>query len=513
MRRGGGLPSHIGPDTIGGCGYPCRGLGARQRPTPTGNRRDATQPGPVTVPHAVPRARRTARYARPIASALVGILALSSVALGEIDVPTVVSHTEHVFDGVTTDPSRNRGLRADTQLTERGADAVVVPSTEPVATASGDQFEPPSRPAPPTPAPTDPATPAPATAAATPPPATPAPTAAPTSTPGQIAASDPRVGGDYILVSRARLVALPTSGAAWSNMKAAADGNLGSPDLGNMDQDNNVRVLAASLVFARTGDPAYRQKVLDQLKAAIGSEGGSALALAREAGAYALAADFIVLRELDPQFDANVFRPWLRSLLTVSIEGRSLQSTHEERANNWGTHAGASRAAIAAYLGDGAEMARVAQVFRGWVGERSSYAGFSYGELDWQANPSAPVGINPVGASINGINVDGALPEEMRRGGGLQWPPAGTDYPWGALEGATLQAEILHRHGYDAYGWGSNALLRSVRFLFETVGWRPAGNDQWVFWVIDYRYGTGYRAAAPIAPGKNFGWSDWLYGG
>ena len=294
-------------------------------------------------------------------------------------------------------------------------------------------------------------------------------------------------------------------------MKAAADGNLGTPDLGNMDQENNVRVLAAALVFARTGEPSYRLRVLEQLKAAVGSEGGSALALAREAGAYALAADFIALGQLDPTFDTKVFRPWLRSLLTTPIEGRTLRSTHEERANNWGTHAGASRAAIAAYLGDSAELARVAQVFRGWVGERAAYAGFSFGELDWQSNPKAPVGVNPPGAVIDGVNVDGALPEEMRRGGEFKWPPAGTDYPWGALEGATLQAEILHRSGYDAYGWGSNGLLRAVRFLFDQAEWRPSGNDQWVFWVLDYRYGTAYRAPAPISPGKNFGWSDWLY--
>jgi hypothetical protein len=74
-----------------------------------------------------------------------------------------------------------------------------------------------------------------------------------------------------------------------------------------------------------------------------------------------------------------------------------------------------------------------------------------------------------------------------------------------------LQAEILHRSGYDAYNWGNGALLRAVRFLFDTAGWRPMGNDQWVFWVIDYRYGTGYRVNPPISAGKNFAWSDWLY--
>ena len=47
----------------------------------------------------------------------------------------------------------------------------------------------------------------------------------------------------------------------------------------------------------------YRADVIANLKAAIGTEGGGALALAREAAAYALAADFIDLAQADPQFD------------------------------------------------------------------------------------------------------------------------------------------------------------------------------------------------------------------
>jgi hypothetical protein len=344
---------------------------------------------------------------------------------------------------------------------------------------------------------------------------TPGATSAPTPTPGtgSTVSVDPRVGNDFILVSRARLVGLPMSGPAWNQLKAVADADPGMPNLADNSQDNNVRVLAQALVFARTGDGTYRARVVTQLKAAVGTEGVDTLALGREAAAYALAADFIGLSDADPQFDQATFRPWLRSLLAIQLDGRSLRSTHEERANNWGTHAGASRAAIAAYLGDAAELARTAQVFRGWLGERSAYAGFTYNEDNsWQSNPKAPVGINPVGAAIDGVNVDGALPEEMRRGSSFRWPPAQTGYPWGALEGAVLQAEILQRYGYDTFSWGDRALLRATQFLFERAGWRPEGNDQWVFWVVDYRYGTGYRVSAPVPFGKNFGFSDWLYG-
>src|SRR3990172_4781795 len=137
---------------------------------------------------------------------------------------------------------------------------------------------------------------------------------------------------------------------------------------------------------------------------------------------------------LEPAEDV-AFRDWLVRCRDETLEGRTLVSTHEDRPNNWGTHAGCSRLAVALYLGDQAEVDRVAQVFRGWLGDHASYDEFSWGELDWQAGSLAPVGINPVGATIQGQSVHGALPEEMRRGGPFAWPPAHTGYAWEALQG------------------------------------------------------------------------------
>src|SRR5690606_5669006 len=132
----------------------------------------------------------------------------------------------------------------------------------------------------------------------------------------------------------------------------------------------------------------------------------------------------------------------------------------------WGTHAGAARAAVAAYLNDSTEMARTAAVFKGWLGNRASYAGFSYGDTSWQANAATPVGVNPVGAMKSGVSIDGAIPDDMRRGASFQWPPTFTDYPWEAMQGVLLQALILDHAGYDAFGWESNAILRASTFLY-----------------------------------------------
>jgi alginate lyase len=306
---------------------------------------------------------------------------------------------------------------------------------------------------------------------------------------------------------------LPTSGAAWTAMKARADSTLGAPNISNQDDDTDQIVLARALVYARTGVTSYRSSVVAALHSALGTEaGGRTLALGRNLPAYVIAADLVSLKTADPSFDTGAFRPWLRSLLSKTLDGKTLVSTHEDRPNNWGTHAGAARAAIAAYLGDTAEMARTALVFRGWLGDRSAYAGFTYGDLSWQCDPSHPVGINATGCSKNGIDIGGALPEEMRRGGTFQWPPVFTGYAWEALQGAVLQADLLRAAGYDAWNWSDKALLRAVRFLYERVAWGAEGDDTWQPWLIDRRYGTSYRTAPPARTGKNFGYTDWLTG-
>ncbi|MEZ4662269.1 MAG: alginate lyase family protein [Caldilineaceae bacterium] len=315
-----------------------------------------------------------------------------------------------------------------------------------------------------------------------------------------------------IWIDAAELAALPTAGPAWDYLKATADQPTAMPDLSDQDCDANVRVLAKALVYARTGQVSYRAEVVDALRIMTyytTEAGGRTLALCRELVAYVIAADLIDLGSADADLDTQ-FRIKLRALLTKSLDGLTLQSTHEERPNNWGTHAGASRVAVALYLGDSAELERAATVFHGWLGNRAAYSGFSYGDLSWQADPANPVGVNPLGSMKDGHSIDGALPEEMRRGGAFQWPPAPTGYPWEALQGALVQAELLQRAGYPAWEWEDRALLRAVEFLYG-IGWVPTGDDEWQVWLINHAYGVDY-ATDPIAlPGKNMGWTSWTH--
>src|SRR5690242_2526481 len=190
--------------------------------------------------------------------------------------------------------------------------------------------------------------------------ATPSVLASPTPVP-----PSPRPPGDYILMSKEALMALPTKGPAWENLVAIANDPPGTPDL--TDQDNRVGVmtLASALVFARTGDDAYRERARSQIMAAIGTERegatNSILALGRQLGAYVLAADLIKLSGAD---DAT-FRPWLDDIRTRQLGGHgrwiALTATHEDAPQNWGSFAGASRIAASLYLNDTADVARAAQ--------------------------------------------------------------------------------------------------------------------------------------------------------
>jgi hypothetical protein len=319
--------------------------------------------------------------------------------------------------------------------------------------------------------------------------------------------------GTGLWISKQDLRTRPTSGAAWTRVQAAAMASCGTPNLENQDDPANVCVMAKALVAARTNQPSLTRDVAVALASIAndGSYSGRALSLGRELGAYVIAADLIGLAAHDPSLDA-AFRTRIRALLTTpTIDGpSSLVECHEDRPNNWGTHCGASRAAVAVYLKDDLELARVAQVFKGWLGDRGSYAGFRYGNLAWQCNPVNPVGVNPINCTILGRDVDGVIPDDERRSGGFMWPPPKDTYGYESLQGALAQAVILDRAGYDAFAWQDRALLRAYTWLNVTAGFAPEADDAWETYVVNFYYGRRFRPVAS-RPGKNVGWTDWTH--
>lgn len=315
-----------------------------------------------------------------------------------------------------------------------------------------------------------------------------------------------------ILMSKEEIARLPTSGAGWDELVQNADALSGSANIADQNSNHDVQTLAAALVYARTGNEQYRAKAAQAVLSAIGTEqGGRTLALSRNLPSYVMAADLIGLKSFDAAGDAR-FRQWLGGVRTANLDGKTLISTHEDRPNNWGTHAGAARIAADMYLGDTADLQRAAAVFRGWTGETGSYNGFKFGDGAWQANGSAPVGINPRGATIDGHSVDGVIPDDQRRGGGFQWPPPKENYVWEALQGASMQAELLSRAGHDAWSWGDKALLRAANWLHNEAGFPAGSDDRSTSALLNARYNTTFPTGAATGVAKNWGFGGWIYG-
>lgn len=332
---------------------------------------------------------------------------------------------------------------------------------------------------------------------------------------------------DYLLMPRSALRSLPTSGTAWSALKEIADGSLGTPDLCDQGRQHHLRTLAAALVYARTGTASYATKARAGVMSAIKTQRvgcqNAVLSLGRQLAGYVLAADFADLGGSD---DAT-FRSWLSSIRTKYIGGHSawdsLIKTHKDAPNNWGAHAGASRIAASLYLGDSTDVANAARVTRGFLGDRTAYAGFrtNLDSDDWSWSCGGPSTYTPVNkpCTKSGINVDGAFIADMSRSGPLKWPPGdtGISYHVDALAAVAIQVELLSRHGSNgAWDWSSKALRRAAMIVQRSDadggdGWNLTTASSQIPWLLNLRYGT-FLPTRHHPMGRGIGFADWLWG-
>ena len=340
--------------------------------------------------------------------------------------------------------------------------------------------------------------------------------------PNAIAAS----GG--ILMPRAELLSLPTSGAAWTALKAVADEPLGTPNLCDQDSKHHLRTFAAALVYARTGVASYGSKARSGVMAALPTQvvgcHNATLALGRQLAAYVFAADFA---DLSGTADST-FRSWLSAIRTKNVGGHSVWNsiiaTHKLAPGNWGAHAGSARIAADLYLGDTTDLAAAAKVTRGFLGDRSAYAGFTDNldsdDLSWTCTGSAATYTpEDPACTRSGINLDGAIATDISRGGPLHWPPLdpGIPYQLESIQGVGLQVEMLYRHGYpDAWTWSNSALKRAAAIVTRSgaaggTGWNATTASRQMPWLLNKRYGTSIPTRA-AGMGRSIGFTDWLYG-
>ena len=364
--------------------------------------------------------------------------------------------------------------------------------------------------------------PAPGTAPAPPPPPvpTPIPTApppAPSVQPGTGAPAPAPAGG--IWASAAEIAALPLAGTAYVSTRSAAWESWTLANLADQNSAHDTSVLAAALVAARTGDLALRVRAVNGILAAIGTEQGARwLAIGRNLGAYVLAADVLGLH------GHPVIDPWFAGFFTKKLAHNNdsarlvgIREAAWNSASNASAQEGFVHAALAAYFRRADELAWAWDGYRRYIGDRSSPHRLSSNADAWQELPSDPVGIQPRGASRNGCRLDGAVSNDMARGGLDVCTPGYTQYPWVGLSGAIPAAVVLDRAGFPAWTHMDSALRRSLEYLWAVR--QATGNAAWfdgkraaaAIYLANRAYAAAFPVVGPTGADQTVGFTDWSH--
>lgn len=261
-------------------------------------------------------------------------------------------------------------------------------------------------------------------------------------------------------------------------------------DLNTQNAAGGAHTVAKAYAYLATNQQGY----VNEIKAALNEIMFSAtktrtLAIGRHVASYVVAADLINLRDLDAALHER-FKGWLRYRKVANVyewDGsyngtvESLQDMTDTKPNNWSLAGGTSTLAIDMYLNNIDGVDHQANNIKSKVGEEAINLRYKenyrvLGTGTWQSDPANPLAVNPPGATIDGHDVDGAMPEEMRRTGEFSWPPAMTNYMWTALNGWFIQAHLLQRCGYTPELWGTNALQRMLTWI-DTHGWVAGPDD------------------------------------
>jgi hypothetical protein len=339
-------------------------------------------------------------------------------------------------------------------------------------------------------------------------------------------------------LSPEELQGLPTAGPAWQRLLELVEEDVGRAQLSDQNSKHDVAVLGLALVAARTDDEQLRARVVREILSVVGTEelpdehcafgsaaGARGLAIGRNLVGYILAADLIGLQPANGQQDAVIFARWvddLRRRINCPSNGRGIRNTiaqgHAESGSNGSALQGAARVAASLYLGDRADVEDAWRTYRRYSGDRSVGSELDLGRgvrAGWAADPDRPVAINPAGSTRDGHRLDGAIVNDLARGGDRRWPPEYTQYPWEGISGYFVQAELLARAGYPAWEVEERAPLRAMQFLWEAYG--ASGDERWwdhTNWAKhlgNRAYGTSYPVPEGDPNGKNLGWTDWTH--
>lgn len=325
----------------------------------------------------------------------------------------------------------------------------------------------------------------------------------------------PASSSKAIWISADDIKPLPTSGRAWNNLENVALGDLGTVRLDDNNSNHDTSVLALAYYAVRNNDTNRKQQVASEIDTVQYSARARALEFCRNITSYIIAADIIDLKSLNSSIDNN-FRSFIQKwvLEDESLQGHSgkgIKGTAANAPNNWGGMCRAAYSATAFYLNNKSAQDNVTSWHKSFLGDRSVPNTMVYRSTNWHAVSNDKVGINRKGATIQGHNVDGVIPEDQRRTGEFEWPAPQGSYPWEAMQGALVTDVILQRAGRISATHEDSAMVRAWTWLY-TVNNNPAvGDDRWQIWVANKYYGTNFPTETGVSPGKLMGWTDWTH--
>lgn len=350
---------------------------------------------------------------------------------------------------------------------------------------------------------------------------------------------DPPVVQDFMWISPAEMSAYPMSGSAWTNVLNAADTFTSSMvDYTYQNSEHGSLAMASAIVFARSNTESYRTKVAAALDTIVNnpynkSSNPTALGWARNMMSWIVAAQLIDLPNYNPTLEGK-FQTFLANMPEEPYSGDggvNLRDLADSRPNNIGAFARCAMIAIALYTNNSTLLDQFATICREFI-EGESTVSFGWGsDQSWQENPGNSatwLGIVRQGATKDGHNIDGIIPDDYRRNASYNsadFPgPATTSYPMETMQALIGTHEMLRRSGYpDALTWGDSAILRAwIRFKFfcdnyAADGWEYPGasggngDDRSFPYVINKLFSRNDPVDSVTAEGRPISWADFTH--
>lgn len=314
--------------------------------------------------------------------------------------------------------------------------------------------------------------------------------------------------------SRDYIMSLPTSGTQWQQVVSMA-GDAYTVDTGDGATDGSGNAVAGALVYVRTGDTTYRDKVnaaLDQVQATNPASWWHAAANRKMVG-WVQAAELVGRAARNADGSLTAWGRYISEHTTVTHQAGPSRAAVMTRAaygwdNNHGAAARASLAAIQAVLGDTAGLSKSCKAMQAFLGGSSADGTYRF---VMSTNPgSNEMGItggaeswyvsgNPAGIGLPGNGLrSGAIPSDAFREGAT-YPTigaAGRDhYIAGNLMREVAAIGILEANGCDGlWEYASSAPLRAMEWIVAN-NVNVASPHNGAVGLIDDAYGRDFGSA------------------